>query len=256
MGFLDQFITKYYYNKGYDGERRFSLKDTFSRKSFNQRRSKILCVVIPHWGEKEMATVRLEKNLKKEKIPSVFFSLQQEILFLHYADTKKVFRLIRNAIVRDIKHLKRKYGYERVILIGFSAGCVAAILAANRSRDINEVILVAPVSNAAESMWYGIRTQALRKNYVAHKIKLKDIQRSWKSLEPINNLKNLKNKKVFLLLSRGDDVAPYRYGARLFRKIKQTGCDVRARVNSYLGHYGTVLSFILYPKELYESEDI
>ena len=150
-------------------------------------------------------------------------------------------------MLEEINHFKKKYNLIKIDLIGLSIGCVGALLVANNNPDVRRIELVAPGNCLAESVWYGIRTINLRRDYEKRGITMDFLKKHWKNLAPENNLNGLEGKEISVYISKSDQIIPYKLGHKLVEKMHEKGLKPKVFVNKFRGHYGTVVGFLLKP---------
>ena len=128
-----------------------------------------------------------------------------------------------------------------------------ACLIANDNDDIQNLFFIVPGSCLASSLWNGIRTQKLKNIYERQNISQEQLKTSWGNLAPKNNLDAMRNKNIFISISKSDKVIPYCFGkelAYLAKKLYPNNAIVQE--NSRLGHYLTIVKYYLFDKELLE----
>jgi hypothetical protein len=83
------------------------------------------------------------------------------------------------------------------------------------------------------------------------KLDFNQLDKEWKDLVPINEFYKLKNKKIYIELSKLYIIIPYNLGIELVNKIKQQKVDLTVNVNKYLEHYGTNIKILFSPKKYF-----
>lgn len=232
-------------------------RDTIDKRGFHERlikkafyhpkNSKILYVFVPQM--EGSYTKHLKKLMRKRGYSFLEFIFSKNLLNEDYKKVIKNFEKIKKEIVKEIHSLKGKYNFGEINLIGVSIGNVSACLTVNENKDIDNLFLIVPGNCLAESMWEGVRTQEMRRKYRKQKIYLHDLKEKWKKLAPENNIDKIKAKKIFVFLSRSDEVIPYQYGHKLLRELKEKGYNVYSEINNKKGHYLTALDFYFHPKK-------
>lgn len=219
-------------------------------KRFNYKKdSKELFILIPPWGGTIKLNFFLRKYLLKNGYSLLEYEFPEAILSSNWKFTLSHFNKINNLIIEDIKKFKKKYKFEKINIVGISLGGVISCKIANNNLILNKMCLIVPGHCLAESMWKGISTQNLKRNYQSQGITLKELKTYWKSLAPENNVSKLKVKKINIFLSKNDIVIPYYCGKILLTKMKSSHYNLLCQVNNSLGHYLTIFSFYLNPKK-------
>jgi len=224
-----------------------NLETLLNRKFYHTQDSRDLYIIIP-LSEKGLDYLfRLRTKIKKERASCLEYSLSSEILSTDTQKTLTHFYFIKQQIVNDIKKFKQQYKFTKIHLIGISMGCVTTLMIANHNSSINKIILLVPGSCLAESMWKSIKTQHLKRSIESRKKNLKNLKREWNSLAPKNNLGELKNKKIFIYLSRADKIIPSELGKHLVKAMRRKNLSPTVYGNKHLGHYGTIAKFCIFP---------
>jgi hypothetical protein len=223
-----------------------------TKKFIKNNDSSILKIILPPWGDGEsFITKILIWRLSKKGYSSLAYFFPKHILSSDVTKTVKTFNFIRDRIKSDILNLKTEHKFKKVDIIAPSLGVVSACLIANDNDDIQNLFLVVPGSCLASSLWNGMRTQKLKNAYEHQNISQAQLRNIWESLAPKNNINAMKNKNVFMAISKSDKVIPYCFGkelADLARKLYPNHTLVQE--NSYWGHYFTVIKYYLFDKEL------
>ena len=118
--------------------------------------------------------------------------------------------------------------------------------------DITEVIFIVPGENLARDMWYGCRTQHLRKSYERQGISLEQLENFWYDLAAENNMPYL-GTKMSLYFGKADKIIPYKLGSTLSFLFKKNNFNVLTKFFSFLGHYLIIFWFLLYPRRFIEN---
>ena len=190
---------------------------------------------------------RLKTKIKKKNASFLDFRLSADILSSDTEQTLNRFYFLKQQIIDQIKLLKQQHKISRIHLVGISMGCVTALMIANHGSFINKVILVVPGNCLAESMWKGIRTQHLKEIIESNGISLKDLKQKWNSLAPENNLDEMNHKEIIVYISQTDRVIPGELGERLVNRMYKENLAPFVHKNKYLGHYGTIARFYIFP---------
>ncbi len=223
--------------------------DKIIKKRFNYKKdSKELYILLPPWGGRIFYNFFLRHLLMKKGYSFLEYEFPKAILSTNWKFTLDYFNFIRESVVKESEKLKKRYGFQKIKIIGISLGCVNTCMCANNNESIDEIFLILPTHCLAELVWQGISTQKIRQEYENQKISLKELKNYWHALAPENNITKLKSKKVSIFLSKADKVAPYYCGKKLLEKSKSLEYNLFYNINDNLGHYLTVIQFYLNPK--------
>ncbi len=213
--------------------------------------SKILKVIIPPWEDgTNVLTKGLLGRLDKKDCSYLSYEFGLDLLSPDIELTLKKFNYIQYQIRADISELKKKYSFERIDVIGTSLGVVSACLIVNGNANVNRLYCIVPGSDLAASLWDGVRTWKLRNMYKSQNITKEKLVEFWNDVAPKNNIDRLDGKKIFIAISKADNVIPYHYGKEFTDIIKNKYPDVEVQENNNLGHYVTVMKYCLFSKNL------
>jgi len=224
-------------------------KDYIKKEFKHKKGSSVLYVILPPWHVELGISRFLNKNIFKNRGSYIDYVFSPEIVSPHPNTTKKCYETIKKTVRADLKKLAKKYGFSKIVIIGISLGCVNACMIANNNPLIKKIILIAPGHCLAESLWNGVRTRRLKQEIEKKDIDLKKLKKAWKALAPENNIAGLKGKDIYVYLSKADEAIPYYGGKSLVESMKKKGLNPFVETNRYLGHYLTVLRFMLFPEK-------
>ena len=122
----------------------------------------------------------------------------------------------------------------------------------NSDKSFKKIIVGFAGSYLSKSF---LESNQLLVNHLREKMKtngtnLIKLSRYWKTLEPINNIKNIKGRKLFIYLAKNDGVSPYKYGIELLDKMNNEKIDFELYIDSIFGHYISGLKQLLFPKRI------
>lgn len=223
-----------------------------NKKFVKNNHSSTLKVIIPPWGEGEsLVDTILLRRLFNQGYSCLAYFFPKSILSPDISRTRELFEQIKNTVRADISRLKTEHHFQKIDIIATSLGVVSACLIANDNDDVADLYFIVPGSCLAASLWDGIRTKKLKSIYEHQGINREQLVQSWHSLAPKNNINTLRNRNIFIALSRSDRVIPYRYGRELADLvIKQYPNETVVQENSHLGHYLTVVKYYVFDTEL------
>jgi hypothetical protein len=222
------------YKKTYD------VKKLIEKEVHNNPNAKKTYLFIPGWKEGESDIKFLKKKIEKQGNSWIHYIFEPWILSSNYKQVLKNFKYIEKEAKRDLEKF-----HGKKIIIGVSLGAVAATMIFNSNKEVDKLIELCPSYSLSEALWFGIRTQNIKKSFENQGITLKKLKELWKEIEPGNNLPLDKKKRILIFNSKCDTVIPY-YGSRIFiKKIREKGLKLKVKTNSNLGHYGTIAKFYL-----------
>lgn len=219
-----------------------------SRKDFSYiPNSKTLVVCLPSWGQNLWSWGMAKAHITNSGASFLTYKFPREILSNQKDLTIECFEMINQTVRRDIKQLKEQYGFNYCVVAGLSLANSFASMVYKDNVDINEVVLVVPGENIARDMWYGCRTQHLRRSYVKQGISLEELDVAWRGLSAEYNMP-APGTKISLHMARQDKVVPYWLSKSLSKTLEKNGFEVKTRVYYLCGHYVVSVLFLLFPQ--------
>lgn len=213
--------------------------------------SHTLKILLPGWGDGVSWTTKvLARRLSRKGFSCLVYSLPKAILPHDPNLAPAIFNTIKESIKKDITNIKSQYNFRKIDIIAPSLGAVIGCLIANDNEDITSIFLIVPGSCLASSLWDGIRTQRLKQTYENQNVSKENLKKLWHLLAPKNNISVLRNKNIFIAISKSDRVISYYYGKELAELLKKLYSGTLVRENLYLGHYLTTVKYYLFGKEL------
>ncbi len=206
--------------------------------------SKVLCVLIPPWKTEADYYKPVRKRIHDAGYSCLEYKITSPLISPDYEYTRNAFKEVIDSVKSGIEKMVNQYGFKEVQVIGVSIGCVEAAMIANHNPHVTKLVLVAPGSDLAESMWYGLKTQNVRRLFEEKGITLPFLKEAWRDLAPENNFHGLDGKEIEIYISKSDVNIPYRYGKKLADAMIAHGLHPRVNENKYLGHYLTVLKYL------------
>ncbi len=219
-------------------------------KHFSRGHSEKLYVVTPYWRAK---ILQFPMRILKRRILSaghscLMYQFPTKILSDNVHLTEQYFKEIEKEIKKNIEEIKKKHNFQEIVLLGMSLGCVNALMVSNKNQNVNKVLLVVPGDSLSDSLWRGLRTKKLKDQIAKRHVNLKELEKDWQELDPQNNIDDLAGKYIEVYLSKSDKIIPYRNGEHLVVDMKKIGLNPIVKKNDRLGHYFTVMKFILSKK--------
>jgi len=210
--------------------------------------SKTLYVNILGWNIHFRDSFSARKNINKKGFSCVTYQFPCGMLSPDIDLTKKNFIQVKKIILNDMKRYVLKYGFEKIIVSGTSLGGILAFLVSNGNRLVDELVLINPGYDLAESLWTSILTNKLRKKYENQGVTLKKLNLLWRDITPYKNLDKLKGKNIFIFTSKADKAISFSQADKLIKELKKRGYKVNCNINRFLGHYLTI--FFTYKRGL------
>ncbi len=235
-------------NKKANAFSQVKIDDTLNQEFYHLPESSTLWVLIPYLGEK----IGISNNLKEDIVDRGFsylhYQFPREILSSDYGLTINNFNNINDLIIEDIRKVKEEYEFSEIHIMGASVGTSNLFTVVNNNSDLfTKVVAIVPGNSLAECTWKGISSQNIRKGLEKQNINLPFLEEQWKDFAPQSNFENLKDKKLYIYLSKADKVIPYVCATKLVELLRQNDIPFTLKENKYLGHYGTVYNAYFNP---------
>ncbi|MFH1408364.1 MAG: prolyl oligopeptidase family serine peptidase [Nanoarchaeota archaeon] len=229
-------------NQGED----FSTK--VERLHSHRKGAKGIYFLIPGWQGtfKESKIYLLRDSIHRRGYATLEYELPTDFLSHDVQLTYDRFMTFRDLVRADMDRLKGSY--DEMNIMGTSLGCVNSTMIANDRTDISKHILIVPGHCLAESLWLGHLTQILKEQMDEEGMSLPKLKMLWHHLAPENNLDL--SGKIYVHLSEADAIIPYSCGNALVKAMEQKGLQPHVKVNKHRGHYGTVISYYLSPRDV------
>lgn len=192
----------------------------------------------------------IERFINSREQSFLVYRFPMDILTSDYKSTHDSFKKMQSDIDSDLADLKKKYNFNEIEIMGFSLGCVPTLMITNGNPLINDVKLIVPGHCLAESLWFGIRTDDLKREFEKKGVTMERLKEYWKDLAPENNIDKLEGKEISIFLSETDIVIPYKFGMKLVEALGKNNLPFKLKTNKHLGHYLTVANFLLNPSKL------
>ena len=233
-------------------KKRKSSRFYIEKKFFKNDKTSVLKIIISPRGDSVPPTDKiLFRRLCKKGYSCLYYCISGSVLSPDVNETIRYFNLVKDQIRSDISELKTKHNFKKVDIISSSLGAVSVCLVANNNDYVDNIFLIVPGSCLASSLWNGIRTQNLRKIYENQKINQEELKNIWATLAPKNNINELRNKNIFISISKSDKVIPYVFGKEFASLVKDLyPNNTIIKENNFLGHFVTVIKYYFFSKEL------
>lgn len=204
--------------------------------------SKHLTVVFPPWHIPEWFLKHLKKRLLAKGSGVLIYNFNPQILDDDVVKVKNSFEYIALSISTDLAELKAKGRIDQVDLLGLSLGNVALAITAEKLADFQKVLMIAPGSDLAGSLWHGWRTIRLRRTLEKEGYKLEDLKTEWDDLAPDRHVQTLRGHNLHIVLAKNDRFIPYEYGKQLLDELLAIDPKVTYSQRPF-GHLATILSY-------------
>jgi esterase/lipase len=212
----------------------------FETKEYGKKNKKVI-FLLAGWYMRMWTLWPAAKILEKSGYYCICYAYDNAIFSPDVPKTVENIHLIKNDILHRIIQLKNK-GYTEFSMAAGSLGTVIALLVANESKDVTKIILNTTGADTAENVWISDMTkETFKKEVVKQGYTLKKLQKAWKTIIPLYNIDNLKDKKLLIYLSEKDTIIPYQLGLKLIHEFENRKYDYKLIINTKLGHLHAAL---------------
>ncbi|MDP3765850.1 MAG: prolyl oligopeptidase family serine peptidase [Nanoarchaeota archaeon] len=216
---------------------------------YNQNSRKVL-FVLPQWMGKWIFYKMLIKRLR-DKYTLVVYQLPYRLLNENPLEVVNYFNEAKKDILETVNLLENQ-GYKEFSIFGTSLSTSLALMVANSDNRFKKVIIGLSGSHLSKSFWDSnqLLVKNIKDKMCAKGVNLTKLMKYWKILEPVNNIKNLKGKKLFIYLAKNDKISPYKYGTKLLDKINKEKINFDLYIDNFFGHYISGFKQLLFPKRI------
>lgn len=177
------------------------------------------------------------KLIEKTGYYCITYTYDKEILD---PNPKVTVENVSHVVVDLLEEISRlnKQNIHDITIIGTSMGNIPAVITANKSADVDKLILNMCGNDMAQIIWSwdhvikGFKSEMLRNG-----VTLEKLSQEWKSINPKNNLANLKNKKILLLLSKKDTIIPFQQADELRKSLIKINASTIVKTSNHFGHF-------------------
>ena len=216
---------------------------------YNKKSKKVL-IILPQWMGRSWLYSKLIKKLKN-KYTLVIYQLPNDLLNENPHKVLKKFLEAKEDIIKTVHHLKSK-GIKEFSILGTSLSTALVFMVINADKSFRKIIVGFPGSYLSKSFWESnqLLVNHIRKKMETNGTNLIKLSEYWKPLEPINNIKNIKDRKLYIYLAKNDRITPYKYGLELLDKMKNEKIYFYPYIDNTFGHYISGLKQLLFPDKI------
>ncbi|MBI3290312.1 alpha/beta hydrolase [Candidatus Microgenomates bacterium] len=203
------------------------------------KRNKRVVFLLTGWHNKIWEYWITAKTLQLNGFNCVTYEYDGDTLSPNTKQTVEKVTAIEEDILEKIKKLKER-GHSEFAIFGTSLGSLIALMVGNRSPDVSKIILNTTGSDLAQTVWSWDKVnKGFKEKLIDEDLTLDRLEKIWRKITPINNVDNLKNKKLLIYLSEKDEIIPFVLGRELVEDLKKKNYDTTVIVNPYLDHFLT-----------------
>lgn len=167
--------------------------------------------------------------------------------------TVKNLESVQDHILGEIDTLKGA-GHTSFSIFGSSLGGLVGAMAANKSEDIQKIILNTAGADIAESVWSWEPHEhgGLKQGLMDRGMTLENLRETWKPVSTINNIDNFDGKQTLIYLAKRDKAIPREQGRRLLERLDEQGNEYTLIENKLLGHFSAAVYNLVRSKRYVE----
>ena len=244
---LDKLISGYSSRKHRHDDTGYTSASAIIDLKLANPKGEILTILFPPWHGAGKPFKILEHRLAQGGSATLSVNLHNQILSADINEVVQSFYSIQAQIITEIDKLQKKYKYREVHMIGLSIGTLSMSLVARAYPKVSQVTFVVGASRLAPCVWYGIRTQKIRKQVEANGFSLAKLELEWSDLAPALSAPILRGKLVQIYVSNSDKIIPTAYQTELVHTMLDAGANVRVFRSNY-GHTASIIKFCLSDK--------
>lgn len=150
--------------------------------------------------------------------------------------TVQHFTSVKNKCLEIINQLPKRQ-QQHVSFFAMSHGSGVAMMVANAVPRLESIVLNLSGADLAEIVWTWSKTvPELKKSLQKRKISLKSLKELWAPISPLNNISQVKVKRVLIYLAARDERIPFTQQERLVAAFKEHGIPVTGIINTRHHH--------------------
>ncbi len=204
-------------------------------------------------SDSDFVKISIDPNKKKAIIIFLGWKMRishLKILYSKFPDYHKIvyqlpftllsgdFELMKKSWEKLLDSVNKDMKENNVDLVyGISLGTVFATYIANKSKTIKKVILALPIDELASVFWNSFITRLVIKKAKKRGYTQKDMKNILSKYDPVNNLDNLKDKKIKIYIAKLDSIIFPSKSRNLVSKMKALNLNVKLKEVSLVGHY-------------------
>ncbi|KKS96347.1 MAG: hypothetical protein UV73_C0011G0019 [Candidatus Gottesmanbacteria bacterium GW2011_GWA2_43_14] len=222
----------------------------FFRKKIVGPQNKKIIFLLCGWPGKIWHYLLTAKLLEFHGYQSIIYEFDNNILSSSITGTVNNTVSVKNDIIKEVNRFKH-LGYTDFAVFGTSYGTIIAFMVANNEPNISRLIVNLSGADLAETVWtWNKGKESLVKNGIIHQgISLNKLKEKWSFLSPLNNIKNMRDRKILFYLSQKDNVIPYKLQIRLLNGLNKISNNVHVSVNHYSNHlFSALFNLVLFDK--------
>lgn len=216
---------------------------------YNKNSKKVL-IILPQWMGRLWIYNRLIKKLQN-KYTLVVYQLPNDLLNKDPHQVLKKFLEAKEDIIKTVSALKSK-GFKEFSILGTSLSAALVFMVANADKSFRKIIVGFAGSHLSKSFLESnqLLVSHIRKKMKTNGTNLIKLGEYWKTLEPINNIENIKGRKLYIYLAKNDKIVPYKYGLELLNKMKNEKIDFNLYIDNIFGHYVSGFKQLLFSNNI------
>lgn len=208
----------------------------FYKKRYGEKNRKVV-FLLAGWQNPQWHYWLFSKLLQHHGYYCITYTYDKEILDPNPQITTTNTLNVTDDIITESKSLKES-GVSEISIFGTSLGSVIAILAANKINYVGKLIINTSGANVARIVWsWDGKLGGFRRKLQKNAIDLNTLDSKWENIHPINNLRNLNNKKILFLTTTNDSIIPQQEIKDLQDGLKKINKSVRIKNSDGWNHF-------------------
>jgi len=203
-------------------------------------------VFVPGIGSTRLMTTRIRNEALARNYGVIDIHMSEQVFHRHPEATATHFQRVAG-ILEDQMLAAYYNGATSYTVVGISMGCIPAALIATNDL-VDRLVLVSPADTLVDAIGGSIAGDKIVADYNGFGVSREELAVAWTKIDPVTQVPKLTNTSVRILLSREDLGIPFERGMALVDAMDGQGIEVDLSVNRFLGHYGTVVKYHLFPE--------
>ena len=207
----------------------------FKKKEYGKENKKVI-FLLAGWYMKLWSLWPVAKILEKNGYYCICYAYDNTVFSPDVPKPIENIFLIKDDILKMIYQLKKK-GYTNFSIASVSLGGVITMLVANESNDIKKIIFNTGGADIALNVWTSSTTRGnFKKEIINQGYTLESLRVAWQSINPLDNMGNLDDRKFLVYLAKKDKAIPFSNGMKVVYELQKKKCNYRLIINTNFGH--------------------
>ncbi|HSX10056.1 MAG TPA: prolyl oligopeptidase family serine peptidase [Candidatus Saccharimonadales bacterium] len=207
----------------------------FKKRIFGKHNKKVV-FLFSGWRMNLSLLLLPIKILERNGFYCICYTYDNDVFSTNIPQTVHNIQSIKNDVLEAISQLKTN-GYTNFSVISVSLGGVIAMLVGNESKDVKKIIFNTGGADIALNVWTSSITRGkFKQEIIDQGYTLESLREAWRSINPLDNIENLRDKKILIYLAQKDNAIPFLNGMMVVGAFQKKKYSYSLIVNTKFGH--------------------